>query len=805
MSLALSTALEKAGLFNSDSLNGLRSKADVQGRTLLDAILGSGRYSEEQIGEAVAAYARLPFVKLASTTIDSEITALVPEKVARGALAMPLRIEEESGSALATGRRQILVVALADPFDLSALQEVEFSTNCTVRPVVATRTEILDAIGRFYAPEHWLSEFLHNVEPDERFQVLSGNDDLDVTAMKGRGDKGAPAVKLVNFVIQQGIREAASDIHIEPTLNHLLVRARVQGILKELLHAPKWLHDPLVSRLKILAKLDITERRIPQDGRVKVAFESRDVDLRISTLPTHFGEKVVMRILGSGQAVPPMDMLGLDAHELEVLHRAADQPQGLVLVTGPTGSGKTTTLYSVLNEIRNTTVNIVTVEDPIEFQLGGINQVQVNIKAGLTFATALRSILRQDPDVVMVGEVRDLETAEIAFHAAMTGHLVLSTLHTNGTIATVARLLDLGVDPFLISSTVNLIVAQRLLRRVCEHCSQEYLPSPGLLARLQLHQASFPFVRGIGCDHCVRTGYSGRIGVYELLRITPKLKQAINSKSSEGELRKAALAAGTVMLVDAALAKVKRGITTVEEIVRVIQLQEDDSRRCPSCAQIVTPDFVICPYCAFPLKTLCKGCRQELNPEWRHCPLCATAVQTGTVPRPHPPSVLSVRNDANGLAEKHSNGLKAKPHSDRAPVIEPTAKPQPDKPRILVVDDDDTVRTILTRTIEAMPIAPEVVAVGTGLAAVGKAAEMHPDIVVLDVNLPDIDGFEVCKRLRSAIKTAFTPILMLTVNADEQSRTQGFLVGTDDYMAKPFSPVELQTRVTRLLRRTYGF
>ncbi len=494
--------------------------------------------------------------------------------------------------------------------------------------------------------------------------------------------------------------------------------------------------------------------------------------------------------------MPSTASLGIKDSDLEILKKAADQPQGMILVTGPTGSGKTTSLYSILAEKKKPEINIITVEDPIEIQLAGINQVQVDTKAGLTFAASLRSILRQDPDVILVGEIRDLETAEIAFHAAMTGHLVLSTLHTNSTTATVARLLELGVEPFMISTSINLIVAQRLVRKVCERCREPYSPEAKQLERLHLAEARFTFYHGKGCDACGKTGYSGRIGVYEFLRMTPRMKELVSRKAPEGELRTAMLLDGSTLLLDEALQKMRDGLTTVDEILRVIQLQEEEVTRCPNCGTLINRDFAHCPYCFFSLKAVCESCRQELKPGWQICPYCGTAVVTAAAPAQEKPAPLPVSD-----VKVPSVSAEVSPASTAPPALESI----PERiPRILVVDDDEVMRSLIAKALELLPSKPEVVEAKDGLEALAKVDGLKPDLVILDVMMPGLSGFEVCERLRQDIITTFIPIMMLTANTDEQSRTKGFMMGTDDYMTKPISIPELHARVRRLLRRTYG-
>ncbi len=461
---------------------------------------------------------RLPRVNLAATVPEPDAIKLVPEGMARRHQVVPLKLENRS-----------LVVAMANPANMDAQRDIEFSTGKTLKILVATRTEIVDALEKTFATGEMLKDFLENISDVHNFELVeeSKAEEVDLKDSLG-GAELPPVVKMVNLVVYDAIRNRGSDIHLEPTVNDLKVRVRIDGVMREFMQLPKWVCQPVVSRIKILAKLDIAERRVPQDGRLKVAIEGRNVDMRVSTLPTHLGEKVVMRILGSGQ-VPKMTELGFESEDLEAILGATQNPQGMLLVTGPTGSGKTTSLYSLLNHRKSPEVNIITVEDPVEYQLPGINQVQINPKAGLTFPACLRSSLRQDPDIILVGEIRDQETAEVAFHASMTGHLVLSTLHTNSAPATLSRLLDLGVDPFVVGSTVILVMAQRLAREVCPHCKVNYSPPEMVLKRLNL-PADEVYFRGAGCPQCSFSGFSGRTGIYEVLQVNPAVRELLTEK-----------------------------------------------------------------------------------------------------------------------------------------------------------------------------------------------------------------------------------------------------------------------------------
>jgi len=724
--------------------------------------------SEEERAETMAQALRLPKVRLAATMIFPEAIAAIPEDVARKNKCIGIRKEDPSSGKRG---RPSLVVAMTDPYDIATIDAIEFASGCKVKPVVATRTEVQDAIDRHYSSDRYLQTFLRNISEQ-------GAVPLDMQAVEHvDAAEGSPAVRLANLLIQAAIRLGASDLHIEPTLHSVEVRVRAEGLLREYARFPKWLHEQLVSRIKILANLDIIERRRAQDGRIRVSSDGGEVDLRVSTLPTNFGEKVVLRLLVSGKFIV-LDALSFDPDDFQTIKRALDQPQGMVLVTGPTGSGKTTTLYSALHYRQSPAINIVTVEDPIEIQMPGINQVQVNAKTGMTFASCLRSILRQDPDVILIGEIRDRETQEIAFHAAMTGHLVLTTVHTNSTTATISRLIDLGVDPYVLVDAINVIIAQRLLRRNCPNCLEPYHPDPALLARLHL-STSDTYLRGRGCEMCDGTGYSGRFAIVEVLRIAPAIRDLIIRKASEAELHRAAAQSGTHFLVERGIAKVRDGVTTVEELVRVLQLEDQERQAtCPECSRLIDPQFVRCPYCLHVLRRQCASCRQELQEEWRICPYCDTPVALEEV-LPPPQYLPPVKSEPVALVASHEL-------------------------RILVADDDRLARMRVVHALASLPFRAQVVETEDGEHALEAIRDGGTDMVILDRLMPGMTGVDVCQELRKNVKTAFIPVLMLTADTDEAHRAEGYLVGTDDYMTKPYSIDELKARVIRLARRTYG-
>ena len=824
MSKQLESLLRDSGLASDLQLRRVQERVDQGAGSFIEILVKEERVPEDAIADAFTERLGVPRARVAAFLLDEEALRKVPERLARKHQCLPLAVE---------GR--LLVVAMADPTDYRAIQDVEFAAASTVKTVAATVSEILAGIDERYGAEDRIGTFLANVPDAPDLQIVPEDssglsvdeaDTMEATSV-------APVVKMCNLLVYDALKVGASDVHIEPALHDLQVRMRVDGVLRDYTRVPKWLHGPVVSRLKILAKLDIAERRLPQDGRVAVQYQGRSVDLRVSTLPTHFGEKMVLRVLG-GASAPAIDSLGLATTHQRQLEAAVEQPQGMILVTGPTGSGKTTTLYALLAWHHKPEVNIVTVEDPIEFQLAGINQVQVNPKAGLTFASALRSILRQDPDVILVGEMRDHETVEIACQAAMTGHMVLSTLHTNSAVGAVTRMFDLGVEPAVLATSLTMVIAQRLVRRICNECREQYEPGEKIRNRVGMFNDQTPVYRGRGCPACGGTGFAGRVGIYEIYRPTNAIRKLINDRASEADMRMAARQAGMVPLREDALAKIKAGITSPDEVLRVVQVDENEVP-CPGCKALIEADFATCPYCRINLKTNCRSCGQALRLDWGLCPYCNTPIETESQPDAAQPVRVEVAVSmpqavatAMPAAEAVAS-LSAAPAppavtqtaeppvapaaapvvtAEEAPAPEPGPAPRAGgarRPlRALVVDDDPDIRMIVAATLRKMTMPIEVVQAQDGFEALEKAREAPPDLVVLDVMMPRMDGFETCRGLRAKMQTAFVPILMLTASADQDSRTKGYLIGTDDYMAKPFLPVDLKLRIARLLRRTYG-
>ncbi|WP_243385539.1 GspE/PulE family protein [Bacillus kexueae] len=517
-----------------------------QGQKLGDVLLQKGYITELQLVEELEFQLGIQHVSLYNYPFDTSLVKIVSKEFAKRNLVIPLK--KESGK---------LYVAMADPMDYFAINDLRLSTGFTIEPVIATKDDIYRSLNKLYDIEDFDEEWMAN-----NAMANAANTNVE--------DEDSPIVKLVNQLIQRAITQNASDIHIDPHEQKLVVRFRVDGTLRTERQLPKQVQDHLTTRLKIMANLNITEQRLPQDGRIKIDIDFRKVDLRVSTLPTIYGEKMVIRILDFGSTINDIEQLGFSPNNLMLFKKMIERPHGIILITGPTGSGKTSTMYSALNILNEESHNIITIEDPVEYQIDGINQIQINPKIGLTFAAGLRAILRQDPNIIMIGEIRDLETAEMAIRAAMTGHLVFSTLHTNDSIGTIGRLKDLGVEPFLIGSSLSGVVSQRLIRKICRDCKEKVEASMREKQIFARYGIEIEFVyRGKGCPTCNMTGYKGRTAIHEVLEITEEIRNAILNVSPMSDIRSLALQNGLTFLIQDGLLKVMEGITTTEEILRV--------------------------------------------------------------------------------------------------------------------------------------------------------------------------------------------------------------------------------------------
>jgi type IV pilus assembly protein PilB len=567
-----------------------------------------GFASEREIAAALADALGLELIDLAEYQIPPEISRILPRPVSDRHEVMVLARQGRS-----------IILAVSDPTNILAVDDVKLYTGASdVELVVAVGQQIREALARAWSLASDSSEVGALAEE------LGVSTVEEVPADAGVDD--APIVKLVNAILSDAARSRVSDVHIEPQRSELRIRYRVDGLLRDVMTVPRGATAAVISRIKIVSGLDIAERRRPQDGRTRIQVDDTALDVRVSTLPTMHGEKVVLRLLAKAGDIPDLAASGFDEQQLAMIRASLESPQGLIVICGPTGSGKTSTLYAGINEVSSPERNVVTLEDPVEIQLPGINQVQVNPKAGLTFAAGLRSVLRQDPDVVLVGEVRDAETAGLALEASLTGHLVLTTLHTNGAVEAITRLVEMGIDPFLVASSLTLVAAQRLVRRPCTTCAEPYTPMPDVLSKLGLVTADLVEgnpQRGVGCPECQGSGYRGRTGVFEILPVDAVMRRVLLEGASEAAVTQAAREAGLRTLRADGIARAMRGLTTFEEVLRVTHADTDSILRCERCERRVAADMLVCPWCAAELDTgRCRSCQKPVQPEWHVCPYC---------------------------------------------------------------------------------------------------------------------------------------------------------------------------------------
>jgi type IV pilus assembly protein PilB len=748
--MPLGEILVAAGAIDEDQLaEALAAQhADDTRQRLGRVIVDLGLASEVDIALALADQLGLATVDLSEVEPEPEALARVPRRLAERHHLLPLRLIGDGGA---------LEIAMSDPTNVVAVDDVRLTARTrSVRLRVATESAIADALRRAYGLDQDAIDVVDALGEGEVLPAEHTGPESDVEAPVGDDQ---PIIRLANAILTDAVRNRASDIHVEPERHHVRIRYRIDGLLRETMQVPSHIGPALGSRLKIMSNLDITERRRPQDGRSVIRVDGTEVDLRVATMPTMFGETIVLRLLRKGSQQLDIGDLGLPPDDRELFEIALRRPQGLIVFTGPTGSGKTTSLYAGMSELADPVRNVLTLEDPVEYQLPGVNQTQVNPKIGLTFARGLRNVLRQDPDVVMVGEIRDRETAELAMEASFTGHLVLSTLHTNDAVSTVVRLVDLGIERFLIASSLLLVAAQRLARVVCPHCEEPTEPSARTLKLLGLDAddlAGKSLVAGAGCTHCDHTGYLGRTGLYEMLEITPALRELITAGGTETQLATLARRQGMRSLREDGIAKALAGITTLDEVVRT------------------TPE----PTVSDPVRL------EEYDPAAVAPPATGAAATTATARA----GDASAREDA----EREARGFTLRFDPDTGEV---------EGGRVLVVEDDDSIRDLLATILGDRW---EVSEAADGATAFERYERERPDLILLDHHLPDVTGIEVTRRIRDADGRRHVPIVMITGDSDHALEVEGLLAGVDDYVAKPFDADVLEARIGALLRRKHG-
>ncbi|HET9383762.1 MAG TPA: type II/IV secretion system protein, partial [Gemmatimonadales bacterium] len=663
-----------------------------------------------------------------------------------------------------------LEIATANPFDLDAEKALAFATGREIRVLLAAPSRITEKLDEMYRPEKALDRLLEGMEHAQELVTLEDDAQPDDITVSAEEASQRPVIRLVDLIISEAIAARASDVHIEPEEGGVAVRYRIDGVLRQVMKIPRQAGLPLISRIKIMSSLDIADRLRPQDGRARVAVNGQPIDLRVSTLPAQLGEKVVIRILDSRATVKSLDSLGLNPGEGEAIKRLLENHEGILLVTGPTGSGKTTTLYSCINQIKSEGVNIVTVEDPVEYRMQGIVQVQVQEKAGLTFAAALRSILRQDPNVVLVGEIRDKETAQIAVQASLTGHLVLSTLHTNDAANAVTRLVDIGVEAYKIAASLRGVVAQRLMRKLCQTCKEVWMEAPPERMQRWIPKGT-PLYRAAGCPDCAMTGYRGRFSILEILTMTPELERRIAGGEAADRIAEAARRGGMKSLWDSGLAHVTRGESTIEELTRVVDIPMEDGGRGPGGPGGHAAES--------PLQS--GGARVSRAVSGRPSPGAGVAV-------PAEPAAASVSMHHFDLLEEPAPPATRRSGAHGAPSS-----------KVLLVDDEDSLRKVMRDLLEREGYV--VTEARDGVQALDQVDRVGPDIIVLDLNLPGLDGYGVLSHLRSRPATANIPVIVLTAKGDEDNEVRVFELGADDFLTKPFRARALSARLEAVLGR----
>jgi len=746
------------GLLTPEHMEELRA---LKEESFWEAAVRRNFVTDDQILQALAARFRM---KVANTQqVSQQAKELVPEHLARKYRILPLAISDS-----------VLDIATADPHDLDCERTLAFALGRTVRMALASPTKIVERIEELYRPENVVEKILEGVQTDYDVEAITDefqDAEMDIDGPDRSNDR--PVIRLVDHIVAEGIQSRASDIHIEPEEAGVAVRYRIDGVLRQVMILPRAAGIPLVSRIKIMASLDIADRLRPQDGRARVAVNGSRVDLRVSTLPASQGEKVVIRILDQRSTVLSLDSLGLNADEITRIKALLDVREGVVLVTGPTGSGKTTTLYSMLRTVQSRGVNIITVEDPVEYRLQGVVQVQVNEKAGLTFVAALRSILRQDPDVILVGEIRDRETANIAVQASLTGHLVLSTLHTIDASSSVTRLADIGIEPYKIAAAIKGIIAQRLMRRLCHSCRELHTgPVPEKLRRW-FPEGMTTLYRGVGCPDCSMTGYRGRFSVTEVLVSTGEFERRVAASESLDKLVEAAREGGMLSLWESGIAHVRNGETSIDELLRVLE------------APAIEPVSA-----SRPVRASTDG---------------PGAVDQATADRAAPRAPGSLDGLAvlpRGAGERtHLHAVPASPMSGEFQLVDEVvgdARAAAPK-KVLLVEDEDALRRVMKDLLEREGFI--VFEAADGVKALDEIDRAAPDIVVLDLNLPRLDGYGVLSHLRARPATQELPVIVLTAKGDEDSEVRVFEFGASDYLTKPFRPRALSARLHSLLAR----
>jgi type IV pilus assembly protein PilB len=750
----LGEALIEANIISQEQLEDALRFQEEKSKLLGQILIDMGWVTEEDVYYAMSKVLNVDYVNLDHVVVNREAIRLVPQSLAVDHNILPFFIQDG----------KILHLAMENPLELDVVQQIEFKTGMPVKLFIAPPEQLRKAVRKYYNIREVPEIQEKGIVPKLKDMAREGpttkpekvSDELDealaiiqdVRAVR----KGSQIVKLVNLIITGGIKKRVSDIYFEPSTDLLLVHFKVDEILSKELQIPKWLQLPLFSRIKVMAGMNVSESQTIRNGRSSIMYDKRKFDLRISTVPTPFGEKIEIRILDSQIAFGDISTLGLSPADLDMYRTMLQQPRGWIIVAGPGANGKTTTLYALLNATKNFTHNVITIEDPIEYQLPGITQCQVNPRVGLTFVSGLNSILRQNPQVILIGEIRDSEVAATAMRASETGHLVLTTLQVNDAVSVVDRLYNLGFSPNRVASNLLMVIAQRLVKKICPDCRIKYTPEREELRKIGIPPApesGFDAYKGVGCKTCNNTGYYGQIGLYELFVLNERLREEIAQQSANRVLKNLAIEAGMKPLLQDGIEKIRQGITTIEEVAKVCVIEPIGMQQ-PTVHVQESQDT-------------CKQCGKPLAKPWAICPFCGTS-RTG---------------------------------SWRITMQPPTPKPGI---KIVLADDSKASRKILSFVLGRKGY--QVITAVDGEDALEKIRSERPDLIILDIAMPKRDGFAVCHEVRSHTETRAIPVIMLTDSGSLEDKLKGISLGANDYITKPFTLEELLARVEFVLRRT---
>ncbi len=764
----LGEILIEAGIINEEQLERALHLQQENRKLLGQILVEMGWVAEQEVCRAVAKVLNIDYVSVDNALVSQEVVQLIPEALAAKYNVLPLFIQDKN-----------LYLAMENALDSDIMQQIETSTGMHVKSLIAPPIQLQKAVRRHYNIDEYLGSMLENAKGEEMVSVEVSEDSIETGEVRKISEENQ-IVRFVNLIIANGIRERASSIHIEPMSKYVTMWYKIDGMLTGGISIPKWVQSSLISTIKGISGMGIAEHRAFQDGGFTVRYAQRKINLYVSTLVAGFGENIIIRILDRKMAFHHLNRLGLSPEHQSICRMMIHQPQGWIVVTGPPGCGKTTTLYALLNAMKGGTKKIVTLENPVEYELEGIDQFQINPRVEQAFSRGLRSLLSQKPNVIFVGEIRDAETAILVLQALEAGYLVLSPLHASDVVSTVRRLFHLGISPDLVASNLLVVIAQRLVRRICPECKTKHVPTDQELQSIGIHNGHIPpfaCYKGGGCKTCKYTGYLGQTGIYEIFAPNDRLRREIMRCPTKRTLKQLAIEAGMETMLEDGIKKIRHGITTVEEVARVCPVEPDKPEgtiRCPGCGKDIMETENICPFCRSRLYELCEQCGAELEQEWLVCPFCEA-------------QKWNVSEADLSLLQK--------------PQIPIPSNIQQKNIRIVVAESDESTRKMVTSLLDRQGY--EVFTAVNGEDVLEKIRIKLPDLILLDPNIPKRDGFSVCKAIRSGVRTMFIPVVMLTKQNSIEEKVRGLSLGANEYITKPFEPDALLARIEFVLHHLY--